>query len=166
MLKRLLLVTLTLLVASCGFHLRGMMEAPSWLRGIAISAEALDVELVSMLKSQLKHYKIEVYPDITKAPYLLITQSRFEKRIISVGASTNPRQYQLLLTIELMLQSKNAEIIVPKRQLLVTRQLTVNNDRILGSNEEERILMNEMRQDALIQLCGILFSAKPTYHAN
>lgn len=165
--RRLFIGLLSLFLTACGFHLRGMMEVPTWLHDVAISADAVDTELVAMLKSQLNSSKVKVHRNILEAPYLLvITNSNFQQRIISIGASTNPRQYELILTVELMLQSKKGEILLPKRQIMVTRQLTVNNDRILGSNEEERILMNEMRQEAIIQLCSILFKSTPMPHAN
>ncbi|MDF1928913.1 hypothetical protein PGH45_00900 [Legionella pneumophila] len=38
----------------------------------------------------------------------------------------------------------------------MSRQLTVNNDRILGSNEEQALLVSEMRRDAAIQIINRL----------
>lgn len=159
---------LALCLSACGFHLRGMIDVPNWLTDIAITSNGVeDVELVSSLKSQLKSQKIRIQPDLINASYrLIINRIEFQQRIISVGASTNPRQYQLILAIDFMVQSRKGEIVSPLRQVVVTRQLTVNNDRILGSNEEERILMNEMRQDAIMQICSILFRATPIRHAN
>lgn len=165
--KCLLVIIIGFFFTSCGFHLRGMMEVPSWLHDVAISSDALDPELIATLKSQLNNHKIRVHTNLADAPYwLIISNAHFQQRIISIGASTNPRQYQLLLTVDLMLQTKKGDVLIPKRQIMVTRQLTVNNDRILGSNEEERVLMNEMRQDAVIQLSSILFTARSTPHAN
>jgi LPS-assembly lipoprotein len=156
-----------LFISGCGFHLRGMMDAPNWMREIAISSNSGDLDLVSQLKSQLNSYKIRVVPYHFHAPYwLIINQSTYQQRIISVGASTNPRQYQLILTVEFTLQSRDGKILIPQRQVVVTRQLTINNDRILGSNAEERILMNEMRQDLLMQMLKIIFITTPNTYAN
>jgi len=146
-----------ILLSACGFHLRGMVDIPKWLNNVAIVSKDGNNELASILKIQLDTYKIHVNPDPDLASYwLIINHTTFQQQIISIGASTNPRQYQLILTIEFMLQTRSGKIVQPSRTVSVSRQLTVNNDRILGSNEEESILIREMRQDAVIQIINRL----------
>lgn len=149
---------LALLLSACGFHLRGMMDVPEWLANVSIiTKEGKDRELASILKSQLEGYKIQVNSDPSLAQYwLTINRSNYQQQIISIGASTNPRQYQLTLTVEFMLTARKGRVIKPARQVVVTRQLTVNNDRILGSNEEETIILGEMRQEAVVQMINRL----------
>lgn len=145
------------MLTGCGFHLRGIAEIPKWLNNVAIITSDSNKELISLLNTILEGYKIQVNSDPDKADYWLIVEKpTLQQQIISVGASTNPRQYQLILTIQYSLQTRKGEIIKPKRSVVVNRQLTVNNDRILGSNEEETILVNEMRRDAVIQILNRL----------
>ena len=130
---------------------------PSWLNRVAIVIQDGNMELVSLLKSQLEGYHIEVSPSINSAQYwLMINRVDLQQQIISVGASTNPRQYQLILTVSYMLQTSKGQIIKPAKQVVITRQLTINNDRILGSNYEEAVLVSEMRRDAVIQIINSL----------
>lgn len=148
---------LTLLLSACGFHLRGMINIPTWLNNIAIIVKNDDKQLSSILNAQLEGYKIQVNPDPALAKYwLMINQVLIQQQIISVGASTNPRQYTLILTIEFMLQTRKGTIIKTPKTVSVTRQLTINNDRILGSSDEENILLGEMKQDAVIQIINQL----------
>ena len=148
---------LTLFLTACGFHLRGLIDIPKWLTNVAIISNDGSKELASILKSQLEGYKIDVNPDPATANYwLIIDKTNFQQQIVSIGASTNPRQYQLILTIEFMLQTAKGQIIKPLRVVSVSRQLTVNNDRILGSNEEEAVLISEMRKEAVIQIINRL----------
>lgn len=150
-------LVLALLLSACGFHLRGALDIPQWLNNVAIVSKDGNKELVSLLKSQLEGYKVDVNPDPATAQYwLIINQVNLHQQIISIGASTNPRQYQLIMTIEFMLQTNKGQVIQPAKVITVTRQLTVNNDRILGSNEEEAILISEMRHDAVIQIINRL----------
>lgn len=133
------------------------MDAPKWLNNVAILSKQEDKELVTLLKSQLESYKIHVNPDPTGANYwILLNKSTLQQQIVSIGASTNPRQYQLIFTIEFMLQTSKAQIIKEPKFITVYRQLTINNDRILGSNEEEAILISEMKREAVIQLINSL----------
>ncbi len=147
------LVLLALCLSACGFHLRGMIDVPAWLNDISLITEDGDKELAILISSQLEANKIKIIHDPAQAQYwLIIHQSNLRQQIVSIGASTNPRQYQLILTVSFSLQTVKGKIIKATRDVVVTRQLTVNNDRILGSNEEEAILVDEMRRDAAIQI--------------
>ncbi|WP_298626087.1 LPS assembly lipoprotein LptE [uncultured Legionella sp.] len=144
---------LALLLSACGFHLRGMVDIPKWLNNVAIISKDGNKDLVSKLKTQLEGYKIDVNPDPALAKYwVIINHSNIHQQIISIGASTNPRQYQLIMTTEFMLQTPKGQIIKAPSLVTVTRQLTVNNDRILGSNQEQAILIGEMNQDTVVQI--------------
>ncbi|RUR19767.1 hypothetical protein ELY21_03975 [Legionella sp. km535] len=146
-------VLLTILLTACGFHLRGIIDVPEWLNNVSIISRDGDKDLISKMKTQLEGYKIDVNPDPATAKYwLIINKSNVQQQIISIGASTNPRQYQLIMTTLFSLQTSKGQIIKAPKQVMVTRQLTINNDRILGSNEEQAILLNEMHQDTVIQI--------------
>lgn len=144
---------LALLLSACGFHLRGVIDIPKWLNNVAVISKDGNKDLVSKLKTQLEGYKIDVNPDPALAKYwLIINRSTINQQIVSIGASTNPRQYQLIMTTEFMLQTPKGQIIKAPSLVSVTRQLTVNNDRILGSNQEQAILIGEMNQDTVVQI--------------
>ncbi|MGC1182263.1 LPS assembly lipoprotein LptE [Legionella sp.] len=155
--KLFLPLMIILLLSACGFHLRGKITAPLWLNNVAIVTKINDKQFISLLTTQLEEYSIQVNPDLALAKYwLIINQSVIERQIVSIGASTNPRQYTLTLTIEFMLQTYKGKIIKTPRKVRATRQLTINNDRILGSSDEENILIGEMKQDAVIQIINQL----------
>lgn len=157
MIKKIIPLLLALCLSACGFHLRGLIDIPEWLNNVSIISKDGNKELISALQSQLEGYKIEVNPDPALAKYwLIINRTNLHQQIVSIGASTNPRQYQLILTIEYMLQARNGQIIKPPKLISVSRQLTVNNDRILGSNDEEIVLISEMKKEAVIQIINRL----------
>lgn len=162
--KILIPLILSLLLSACGFHLRGMIDLPTWLNNIAIISKNDDKELIEIFK----RYNIQVNPDPAQAQYwLVINEESIQHRIVSVGASTNPRQFNVTLIIEFMLQSRKGEIIKPSKRIQVSRQVTINNDRILGSTDEETILIKEMKQDAVMQIINQLSHLSPKkYYAN
>ena len=150
-------VLAVLMMTSCGFHLRGVADIPQWLNKIAIIVEEGHHDLAPLLKERLKAYRVQVCDDPGLANYwLIISHDNTEKRIMSVSSSTTPRQYQLVYTVQFRLQSTQSGEVIPVTQIAVTRQLTVNSDRILGSNDEEERLKNEMRRDAVIQILDSL----------
>lgn len=144
---------LALLLSACGFHLRGMIDVPNWLNNVAIISKGNDTELVTLLRLRLESYKINVNLDPALAKYwLIIDYVEFDQHVVGIGASTNPRQYQMILKIGFKLQDHLGIDIKPNKMVQVTRQFTSNNDRILGSNDEQSILISEMRQEAVNQI--------------
>ncbi|MDP3561883.1 MAG: LPS assembly lipoprotein LptE [Legionellaceae bacterium] len=151
--RRAFLVFVIFFLSSCGFHLRGMIDMPTWLNNVAIIIEKGHRDLKPLLQEQLEAYHIRVTSDITHARYwLIIEQDSEQQHITSVSSSTTPRQYQMTYTVRYKLQEANGKTIIPPCNVVTTRQLTVNSNRILGSNDEEEILKKEMRQDAVIQI--------------
>lgn len=149
---RINLVILSLLISSCGFHLRGFIDMPAWLNDVAIILESANHDLGPMLTAQLEAYHIRVSNDPQNAHYwLIIEQDHEDQQLISVSSSTTPRQYQLLYTVQFKLQEAKGKVITAGR-VTTSRQLTVNSNRILGSNDEENTLKHEMRRDAVIKI--------------
>ncbi len=144
---------LLLLLTGCGFHLRGMIEMPRWLNNISIVVQNAHRDIEASVREQLKAYHINVYPDPALAEYwLIIEQDDFRQQISSISSSTTPRQYQLIYTVHFRLQRAKGREIMPSSQVVVTRLITLNSNRILGSTNEEDQSKTEMQRDAAIQI--------------
>jgi LPS-assembly lipoprotein len=141
-------------LSGCGFHLRGLVNVvPTWLTNVAIVSQQPHQSLAPLLKDQLEANHIRVNPDPSRAHYLLVIESEtLSQQFSSVSSSTTPRQYQLIYTVLFQLQEASGKEIIPARPIVVTRQITSNSNRILGSNDEESQIKDEMRRDAVIQM--------------
>ena len=140
------------LLTACGFHLRGMVDMPPWLNNVALVIQNGHLDLGPLLKERLQAYNIRVNPLPTQADYLLVIErDSKQQQITNVGASTAPRQYLLIYDLQFTLLGPKGKVIIPSSNISVTRQLTVNNDRILGSDAEEILLASEMRREAVMQ---------------
>lgn len=152
-LSQFIMILCTLVLAGCGFHLRGFVSMPKNLHDVAIVIESANRDLAPMLKEQFNAYHIRVSPDLDNAHYwLIIEQDKEEQHITSVSSSTTPRQYQMNYQVTFKFQQANGKEIIPSTRVNTTRQITINSNRILGSNDEENILKHEMRKDAVIQI--------------
>lgn len=152
-LKRILILWISCLLVGCGFHLRGMIDMPQWVNHVAIIIETGHRDLESLLRVQFESYHIQLDENIHQAQYwLVIEQDREEQHITSVSSSTTPRQYQITYSVRYKFQKANGQEIIPSSLIVLTRQITINSDRILGSNDEENKLKKEMRRDAAIQI--------------
>jgi LPS-assembly lipoprotein len=159
--RSVILFLLMLFLSACGFHLRGINTIPNWLNQLAIISENNDKQFTSMIQSRFESFSVKITPDISRAPYwLIVKEIKLQQQIISIGSSTNPRQYDLTLIVGFVLQTRTGQIIVGPSKINVSRQLTLNNDRILGSKDEENILIGEMKQDAVTQIVYRLSHAR------
>lgn len=148
-----MMLLMPFLLTNCGFHLRGMVDMPPWFNYVSVVIQNATRDLEPLLNEQLKAYHIHVCDDPSKAKYwLIIEQDSMLQQITSVSSSTTPRQYQLTYKVYFKLQQANGKELIPSSSIVVTRQLTVNSNRILGSNAEEALLKQEMQRDAVIQL--------------
>ena len=130
-----------------------MRDMPQWLNRVCIVVENANRDLEPLLKDQLQAYHIHVCSDPVAANYwLIIERDNVRQQITSISSSTTPRQYQLTYTVRFKLIRAKGKEIMPSSAVVVTRLLTVNSDRILGSNDEEDILKREMRRDAVMQI--------------
>ncbi|ASQ45767.1 LPS-assembly lipoprotein LptE [Legionella clemsonensis] len=164
MMKRFFLFLFISFLASCGFHLRGMADLPAWLNNIAIVIKDAHEDLQTLIKNQLEGYNISVVDDPAQANYLLIIEKdSYRQEITNVSASTAPRQYLLTYEAQFSLVQVKGKPIISSKRVFVTRQITINNDRILGSDAEEALLKNEMRADAAMQIVNRLSQAKNNY---
>ena len=156
--KRLAVLWLILGLSACGFHLRGAVNFPPWFSTVAVIANNTAHGLVQTIESRLEGYKIKVLTDSNAAPYWLIIEDTMKKeQITAVSSTTIPRQYQLSYKVRYkLIAAKNGKILVPSSTVSSTRQLTVNNDRMLGSDNEESLLYDEMRDDAVMQMISQL----------
>ena len=144
-------------LCGCGFHLRGLVDMPTWLHQVAIINEGTDKALAPLLKAQLNAYTIQVSPTPEAADYwLILTQESFQQQIGGISSTTTPRQYQLIYTVDFTLNKKQGAEIIPPTHLTITRQITLNSNKILGSNEEEALTQQEMRREAVNQLLNRL----------
>lgn len=149
------LILAVFMLTGCGFHLRGIINADSikQFHSIAIIIQQVHRDLEPLLKNQLKAYKITVTTDPTLAQYWLILEhEEMHQNVTSISSSTTPRQYELTYTLDFKLQRAKGAEVIPTSTIVVTRQITLNSDRILGSKYEEETQKNEMRREAVLQL--------------
>jgi len=165
---RLLLMIMMFALTGCGFHLRGVFDADSlkWLNSVAIVIQKAHKDLEPLLKSQLIAYDISVTTDPALAEYWLIVDNEtITQNITSISSSTTARQYEITYTVSFKLQRAKGAEVIPFNKIVITRQITLNSNRILGSSDEEELQKNEMRRDAAMQIIYRLTLADPKPHS-
>lgn len=136
---------------------------PRWLNHITVIIEQAQRDLGPSLVESLQSYHLVVETDPASAKYWLIVQhDDLKKNIASISSSTTPRQYELIYTVEFKLTHAKGREIIPPSSISITRQVTMNNDRILGSNQEESLLVRDMMDEAATQMINRISKSVPS----
>lgn len=159
---RLLTVALaTLLLAACGFHLRGQGTLTDDLRAVNVVergqlsanttwyAGGRD-ELARAVKDAFRHAGFAVATDAPVTVELL--GESLARRVASIDANASAAEYQLDYTLRFRVVAADGATLVAEQALEADRSYRYHDDAVMGSSEEEALLGLEMRRDVASQI--------------
>jgi len=155
-----LLAAATLLVAGCGFQLRG--SAPLPFKSIYVQAAPAS-QFATLLKRAVRAGSAGTL--LTDQPgeaevVLQVMNELQEKQILTLGGGGRVSEYQLRYRVSYRLtDSKNREHI-PASEILLKRDYSFTDEQALSKEAEEAMLYRDMRNDAVQQMVRLLQAAK------
>jgi len=155
--RRALLVTL--LLAGCGFRLRGTADVPFetlYVPG-ATSGIALDLKRNIQVGTNAR-----VVDDPKAAQAVLqFTEETRQKEILSLTAAGRVREFQLRYRVGFRVHDGKGGEYVPTSVIELTRDVTFNDAEILAKEQEEQLLFRDMQTDMVQQILRRLAASKP-----
>ena len=91
---------------------------------------------------------------------LVIQNARLKKRILSVSGTGRVREYQLRYSILFRVNDQQGKEIVPDSDVEVNRVLPFSDSAVLSSQAEEKMLLKDMKKDAILKLMDRLGKVK------
>jgi LPS-assembly lipoprotein len=91
---------------------------------------------------------------------LVIKSARLKKRILSVSGTGRVREFQLRYSILFRVDDQKGREIVPDTKIEVNRVLPYSDSAILSSQAEEKVLLKDMKKDAILKLMDRLGKVK------
>ena len=148
-----------LLVAGCGFRLRGTAEVPFetlYVPG-ATSGIALDLKRNIQVGTNAR-----VVDDPQAAQAVLqFTEETRQKEILSLTATGRVREFQLRYRVGFRVHDGKGGDYVPASMIELTRDVTFNDAEILAKEQEEQLLFRDMQTDMVQQILRRLAAARP-----
>jgi len=138
-----------LMLASCGFHLRGSAGTklgetlPSLVVDGIETESGFGLELVRVLRAN----DVDVIP-LSKGqqPVLRMQPVEASKEVLSVDQDVRAREFTLVSKVRFKLKGVPGAAS-STRSARVRRDLVVDPNQVLGSEQEERRLLKEMEQE-------------------
>ena len=165
--KHTILFSLSFLIISCGFHLRGNQDISSVLPEVKVVGVNQYSELGRELIRALNNSKVNVLDE--SATVLTVTQNNISKRVLSLDSAGRANQYELNYRLSFSLQKKvqgdddkpQLVDLIAAQNISEKREYLFDANLVLAKTDEEIKLNNDMRQSAILQLLRRLkFSLK------
>jgi LPS-assembly lipoprotein len=152
-----------LMLAACGFHLRGsdLQDVRFGFRSIHLKTQG-ETPFVAELRRTLAKNRIAVDPRPAEAELILeIDAESATRQILSLSASGRVREYQLGYRVSMRAYDQQQVEWLPPNDIQLSRILTYDDAAILAKEQEEMQLYKDMRTDAVAQTVRRLMRAKP-----
>ncbi|MDC8770319.1 LPS-assembly lipoprotein LptE [Roseateles albus] len=149
--RRHLLLALGISLTGCGFAPR--REPELLFQSLAISGIKPDSPMAAELRRQLSRTSVVVVEDANKAQLVLVVLKDVRERSAVVSTTAGQvREWQLRLNFDFMLRTPNEELLLPRTELRMVREMNFRETDALGKEQEEAQLYRAMQSDAVAQV--------------
>ncbi|MCX7176658.1 MAG: LPS assembly lipoprotein LptE [Proteobacteria bacterium] len=159
-LRTLLVLILTGLLGACGFQLRGAYVLPFDKIYIGLpETNELHAQLKRSITTGSNARVIEVQKDAQAT--LLILDDKNAKNILSLAATGQAREFQLVRSFTFRLVDAKGRDWVPRTQIEIHRDISFSDNLVLSKYLEEALLWRDIQLDLVQQLMRRLAASKP-----
>lgn len=152
---------LLVVIAGCGFHLRGPVPLPDSLKVMYVQGINTQQGLGLALKRGLKQNGVQIVNDYQKdSAVLTILENTFERRVLSVGNNAKVNEYELRSVLKFKIIDGEGMVLVEPQQLEAIRDYQFDQTQVLSSDGEEAILHEELNQQIVQSLLRRLSAVK------
>jgi len=158
-LSRFTSILLLLLLAGCGFQLRGATTVPPEMARTYIETTDRHSVFYRSLREQLRTAGVAVVDSPLDATATFAIESDLTgQRVLSVSARNVPREFEVFYTVFYSLRTEDKTLMNTRSQTL-SRDYTWDETLVLGKEKEEQLLREAISDDLvriiLIQLSSI-----------
>jgi len=146
-----------LIVAACGFHVRGQATLPFATLHVQGSTP-LAVELRRNIASGTDTRLVDSAKNADAT--LGFTQEFREKVILSLDSAGRVREFQLRYRVGFRLTDSKGRDLMPTSEIMLTRDISFNDAQILAKEYEETLLYRDMQTDLVQQIVRRLAAAR------
>ena len=150
-LRTLTVISACALLGACGFHLRGQSTLPYETMYISAGPSSVTAALLKRTIEAQSEARVTDKADEAQVVLHVLIDSQ-TKEILSLNSAGRVREFQLLHRFGFRISGAKGEQIAPPQQVLVKRDVTFSDDRLLAKEQEQEIIYREMREDVVQQV--------------
>ena len=152
-----ILAVTTLLLASCGFHLRGQADLPFESMYI-VGSPSFANQLARAVRAGSKT-RVTTNPKDAEVTFQILNELR-ERSILSLSSTGRVQELQIRYRVSFRVYDKTGREYVAPNNIFLKRDLLYSDADVLGKEQEEALLYRDMQNDAVQQAMRRLQVAK------
>jgi LPS-assembly lipoprotein len=146
--NKLRVLLLAAMLQACQYHLRGEADVPEVLQHVYMQSAS------PSLKTSFKEMLHQVGGEVVDKPeakglIVNILSERFDRRSLSLSDTGKTNEFQLFYVLEFEVFGADNKVIIPRQRIPVTRDYFNNQQDIIGKNNEEALIRDEMYRQAV-----------------
>ncbi len=146
--KTIFLLTFLLTVSACGYQLRGSIDLPEELKSIFLQGGSS--QLNKAMRKTLKSSGGQLVDSATQAGLILqVLKEKMDRRVSSLSSSGRANEYELVYKIDFTLLDKDGNTLSKLQQIEINKSYFNNQEEVLGKNNEEKVIREEMYRKAV-----------------
>ena len=147
-----------LLLGGCGFHLRGT-NLTSSIPSAYVNA-ARQVSMDRTVRDTLEVSGVEVVSNRSGAAVVIdLLDSVQERRTVSVTKDVRTAEYALTLKLRYQVKDAGGKQLIPDRWIEASRVYRLDRQNLVGSSQEQALLLTELEQELVQQIIRSLEAA-------
>jgi len=152
--SRYALLLLVFVLSSCGFHLRGSQPDIESDISRLYMTESAAAAVSNEVRSQLAIAGTVITPTSDGAEIILhLNDQSIQRSILSINPATGKvDEYQLTFTVTMSIADADRNDLLSNQVIRLVRDFAFDQDAVLGSVSEQRVLEEEMTRQAATQI--------------
>lgn len=142
------ILVLTLMLAACGFQLRGEANLPAALRRVHVQIADQFSPLKRDLEAALARAGAQVADKSGDGvAEITLTQVSLAPVVRSVGATAFVNEFSMIYHVELAIADGDGKNLLPLQVIEHSREFTFDQSQAIGTNVEQDEIKKEMERD-------------------
>jgi LPS-assembly lipoprotein len=144
---------LAMLLASCGFHLRGEVRLPAGTERIMVEASDPASPLKRDLEAALKRSGSDVRSVAGEGVATLkLPTIQLATEPVSISSQARVKEYRVRYKVEVELTGADGKVLLARAALELTRDYSFDETQALGAQAEEDLIKKELERDMVQQV--------------
>jgi len=150
---------LVMSVSACGFHLRGKVPLPEFLKIVQIKSS--EHVILARLGDSILSSGGKLVTDGTQANVIIILNNPTKgRRVRSVSGQGRVREFTISYSIDVVVKNNKGKVVLVRRSIGSSRDFSFNETEVVGKAVEEAIIVTELEREVVVKILRYLRNTK------
>ena len=151
MITKSIAVVFVLMLASCGYHLRGAVDLPEQLRKVYLVNAS--EPLLDQFSRTIKLSSGDMVNSIDQAGMVVkVLNERMDRRVLTLSNTGKANEFELHYSLDFQLQDAKGAVLAGPEKIDISRDYFNDQQAIIAKSNEEDVIRKEMYRQAVREI--------------